>query len=218
MKWSLRRLKTLSLKTAKGSQPCERMVRLVPMRWLVDEWQWPYAGALASVFLLALLPLVWDAEGAALALVYVQLPVYMLHQLEEHAGDRFRTYLNRVVAGGREALTPVATFWINVVGVWALDLVALYLARYVELALGLIAVYLTAVNAVVHVATALARREYNPGLLTAVFLFVPLSAWAAVEVSSASGASWGFEALGLGVAVAGHAAILVGLRVRLARI
>jgi len=27
------------------------------VRWLVDEWQWPYAGALVAVFLLGVLPL-----------------------------------------------------------------------------------------------------------------------------------------------------------------
>ena len=40
------------------------------MRWLVDEWQWPYAGALVAIFLLAVLPLWWDATDTALALVY----------------------------------------------------------------------------------------------------------------------------------------------------
>lgn len=84
------------------------------MRWLVDEWQWPYAGALVAVFLLALLPLWWDATDTALALVYAALPLYMLHQLEEHAGDRFRLAITpgspagvrRSPAPPRSGLTP----------------------------------------------------------------------------------------------------------------
>src|SRR5215813_14043384 len=97
-------------------------------RWLVCDWQWPAAAVFAGVFLLTLVPLFAGLAGAALTLVYVQLPVYLLHQGEEHIGDRFRLYVNRAVGGGREALTPAATFWINSLGVWVYNLVFLYLA------------------------------------------------------------------------------------------
>ncbi len=70
--------------------------------------------------------------GLAIALIYVQLPIYMLHQLEEHAGDRFRTFTNTVIGHGKEVLSPNATFVINSLGVWVFDLVALYLAVFVS--------------------------------------------------------------------------------------
>jgi hypothetical protein len=176
--------------------------------WLVDRWEWPYAAAFAGVVLLALAPLWWDAYGAALGLVYLQLPVYMLHQLEEHRGDAFRRFVNERIGGGREVLTRPATFVINSAGVWGIDIVAIYLAYEVDLALGLIAIYLTLVNAIVHIAAAGVTRAYNPGLYTAIALFVPVSIWGAVEVSDASGASVGDQLLALAVAVAVHAAIV----------
>src|SRR5436309_3508105 len=131
-------------------------------RWLVQQWQWPAASLFAGYLLLPLAPLWFSAAGLALGVVYLQLPVYMLHQWEEHTGDRFRAYVNQHLAGGREALTPSTTFWINSLGVWAVDLLALYLASFVQLSLGLIAVYLPLVNALAHVAAAIAWRQYNP--------------------------------------------------------
>jgi hypothetical protein len=188
------------------------------MGWLVREWQWPAASLFAACFLLLLVPVWLRVAGLALALVYLQLPVYMLHQWEEHAGDRFRQYVNQRMAGGREALTPTATFWINALGVWAVDLVSLSLASFLDLSLGLIAVYLTLVNALVHVVGAAARREYNPGLWTALGLFLPLGGWGLYEVVAASGATWVGHAIGIGAAVAGHAAIVVYIVRRLARL
>jgi hypothetical protein len=85
----------------------------VASRWLVEDWQWPYAAAFAACFLLALLPIVWSEAGVAGMLIYAQLPFYMLHQLEEHAGDRFRLYVNQRLADGREALGRRATFLVN---------------------------------------------------------------------------------------------------------
>ena len=72
--------------------------------WLVGEWQWPYAALFTGCALLALAPLWFHFAGGPLGWVHLQLPIYMLHQGEEHAGDRFRLHANRVVAGGREKL------------------------------------------------------------------------------------------------------------------
>lgn len=184
------------------------------LRWLVGEWQWPYAAAFAACFLLALAPLVWSAVGAAGALVYLQLPAYMLHQLEEHGQDRFRRYVNEELGGGRELLTPLITFAINLLGVWALMLCAFALAYYVDAALGLIAVYLTAVNALVHTGVAAATRAYNPGLATALGLFLPLSLVAAVAVARDFEVSAGAQLLAVAVAVVGHAAIVAFIAAR----
>jgi hypothetical protein len=184
--------------------------------WLVRDWQWPAAALFAAVFLLAMAPLVAGSAGIALALVFVQLPIYLLHQGEEHVGDRFRRYVNQVIAGGRELLTPGITFWINFLAVWVVDLAALYLAWAVDLAAGLVAGYLALVNGMVHIAQAVARREYNPGLGSAVALFLPLGGWCVWEAGAGSG-PWA-HAIGLGVAVGGHAVIVACLAARLARL
>ena len=184
--------------------------------WLVREWQWPTAALFAGVMLLAVLPPVAFFAGTAVALVFAQLPIYMLHQYEEHAGDRFRRYINATLGGGREALTPGATFWINSLGVWAVDVLALYLAWLVAPSAGLVAGYLPLVNALAHIGPTLARREYNPGLVTAVVLFLPAGGWCVYETGSGDG-FWP-HAAGLAGAIAIHAAIVGYVVRRLARL
>lgn len=185
------------------------------MHWLIKEW--PYAALFAAVFLLLLLPFI-GALGLALTLVYLQLPLYMLHQFEEHDQDRFRKFANQTFAEGKDALTPVAVFVINSAGVWGIDLLALYLAFYVDLALGLVAIYLPVVNAVTHIVAALVLRRYNPGLWTALVLFLPIGLWALIVVSAASDATWMEQGMALGVAILVHAGIMGYVKARVQKL
>ena len=187
----------------------------IVMEWLVGRWQWPAACLFAGCVLLMVTPVWAYAAGTALALVALQLPIYMIHEFEEHTGDRFRLYMNRVIGGGREVLTPGPTFWINAVGVWGLELVALYLAAFVDLSLGLVAFYLPLVNAATHIREAAVRREYNPGLCTAIILFLPLAGWGLYAVSIASAATWLEHIASAAVAVGVHAAIIAYIVVRI---
>jgi hypothetical protein len=150
-------------------------------------------------------------------LIYVQLPAYMLHQLEEHGGDRFRLYVNERLLAGRPGLGRGATFAINLLGVWMLILTSVLLAYYVDPGLGLIGVYLTGVNAVVHLLVAAVRREYNPGLGTAAGVFVPLTVWSAIAINDHYDISVGTNLFALGVAVLGHVAIVAAIAAHLAR-
>ena len=184
------------------------------MAWLVKEWHWPAASIFAACFLLLLAPLWGSMAGMGLAIVYLQMPLYMFHQGEEHIGDRFRLYINRRVGKGREALTPIATFWINALSVWGLNLAALYLATFVDLSFGLAGVYLTLINGIGHIGQALAFREYNPGLWTSLVLFVPVGAWGLYELGPL--VTWKAHVLGIAVAVAVQAAI-IGYILRRAR-
>lgn len=184
--------------------------------WLVREWQWPAATLFSSVFLFALTPLLASSAGADMALIFIQLPVYMLHQWEEHTGDRFRKYINRTLGRGREALTPAATFWINSIGVWGIDLAALYLAWTLGPNAGLVAAYLAVVNAFAHVMTTLIRREYNPGVVTALLLFLPVGGWCVIKVGADAG--WQEHLLGLATAIGVHAGIMIYVAHRLSKL
>lgn len=183
--------------------------------WLVTKWNWPGAAALAGVILLLVSPVVWSLGGAEIFWVFLMLPIYMLHQLEEHAGDRFRIFATEVVGHGVEVLSRRAVWVINSAGVWGVDLVALYLAVFVNPGWGLVAMYLPLVNAIAHVAQGIALRRYNPGLVSAVVLFIPLAGWGLAVVSRGSEAGWAAQAVGLGTAVVIHAAIIVHVKRRL---
>lgn len=190
------------------------MIRL-PKAQLWFDANWVYAGLVAAILLLALAPVLATALDLALFAVYLHLPVYMLHQVEEHVRDRFRRFFNRWIGLGTEVLTPGAVVLINVPGVWGVTLVALYLAAFVEIGLGLIATYLVLVNALTHVGAAIAFRRYNPGLGTAVLLFLPFGAWALWAIDAQPGVGWTDHAIGLGIAIAIHAGIMVWVRSRL---
>ncbi len=169
---------------------------------------WVYGGFLSGLLLLALLPEFARNWSSALLAVFLQLPVYMLHQYEEHDNDRFRVFVNQKMSGGREVLSHQAVFLINVPGVWGVIAAAFYLASAIGIGYGLIAVYLTLVNAAAHLGAAVALRSYNPGLATAAFFFLPAGVFGLREIQRASGVGWDHHLLGLLVAIGIHVAIV----------
>lgn len=175
---------------------------------------WVYGGFAAGILLLLLTPLFARGWSAALTATYLCLPIYMIHQYEEHDRDRFRAFINANIGGDADVLTPGVVFLVNVPGVWGVIAVSLWLAAAANPGFGLIAAYLVLVNGVVHILPALGMRRYNPGLVTAIVLFVPVGgycAWAAIE---AGAGTMGYEVLGVGTAIAIHAALVVHVLAR----
>ncbi len=182
----------------------------VAMRGVLDRLfrNWVYGGFLAGLLLLALTALLAQDWPVWLTAVWIMLPLYMLHQYEEHDNDRFRLFVNRQIAGGREALSPAAVFLINIPGVWGVILVSFALAWNVRPGLGLIAIYLVLVNAVAHVVAAILMRRYNPGLITALVLFLPVGGLA-LWILQATNPSSKDHAIGLGVSLGIHVAMFL---------
>jgi hypothetical protein len=118
-----------------------------------------------------------------------------------------------MVGRGEEVLTPAAVFIINIGAVWVLDVVVIYLAWGVDVGLGLIAVYLMLINALVHIASAIHSRSYNPGLVTAVVLFLPFGGYAWWRIEASAAPTIAEHIIGLAVGTAVHA-IIVGYALR----
>ncbi|HEY6369229.1 MAG TPA: hypothetical protein VIX37_01505 [Candidatus Sulfotelmatobacter sp.] len=110
---------------------------------------WVYGGFLAGPLLLLLAPVLVDSGSAPLLATFLCLPVYMVHQYEEHDNDRFRQFVNQRIGKG-EVLSPLAVFIINVPGVWGIVGISLALAATVGVGFDLITVYVIVVNGVVH--------------------------------------------------------------------
>ncbi len=115
---------------------------------------WVYGGFLAGLVLLVLTPLFPAGPNGATTLVALALPVYMIHQYEEHDADRFRRFVNLRLGGGHEILTLADVFWINIVGVWALLAADLWLTARVSPGWGVFAAYFLIANAALHIAQA----------------------------------------------------------------
>lgn len=167
---------------------------------------WVYGGALAAPVLIALTPVVAAAAPASVVLVYLGLPIYMLHQLEEHDADRFRRFFNAILRPHHRGLTVGDVFVINIVGVWATFVAAILAAAFVDPGWGLLITYALVVNGLIHVAAAVRFRRYNPGLVTAVALFLPVGALQFIFLAEASALQ---HAISLLIVIAVHAAIIV---------
>ncbi|MFT3732246.1 MAG: HXXEE domain-containing protein [Hyphomicrobium sp.] len=169
--------------------------------WLQAHW---VAGAVFMSFaLLLLVPVGIGGGSEALLLIFLASPVYMLHQVEEHTGDRFRAYINGTVFGGVQALSVADVLWINLPGVWGLNFAALYAAHFIDVGWGVAAGYLILLNGIAHIGMAIRFREYNPGLVTGVLLFVPFGLALILLVP----ATYLQNAVGFAIALAVHAAI-----------
>jgi hypothetical protein len=176
---------------------------------------WVYGGSLAGVMLLGLAPTLTRDWPAADVLIFLTLPVYMVHQYEEHDADRFRHYMNLTMAGGRDAMTPLAVFVINIFGVWLPLAACIAVTRSFGSGFGAFAGWLIIVNALLHVISALREKAYNPGLVTAVCLFLPLGiALLAALWDQATNLELG---AGLVLAIALHAAIMIYMKRRIAQ-
>jgi hypothetical protein len=179
---------------------------------------WVYGGFLAGILLLLLAPVIVRSWPPALVATFLCLPAYMLHQYEEHDKDRFRLMVNRTLGGGQEVLSRGAVFVINIPGVWGILGVVIVLAVTVNAGYGLISAYLVIVNAVAHIGQALRCREYNPGLITSILVFLPLGACTIVEVQRSGNGTLAMHLTGLFVALAIHAAIVAHVRFRLSHL
>jgi hypothetical protein len=175
---------------------------------------WVYGGFLAALMLLALTPVLASGWSLALLLIWLQLPIYMLHQYEEHDDDRFRRVINALIGGGKEVLSRFDTFVINIAGVWGVDTIAFLLAARVHIGFGLIAVYLSLVNSVGHCLQAIAMRSYNPGLATSILLFMPLGFITLWVLAGTDEITLTDHLVGLAVALLIHAGIIVRVLTR----
>lgn len=175
--------------------------------WFVSHWM--HAAVPLAVVLLVLSPFIYAGTGWFGLLVYLTLPIYMLHQYEEHAEGQFARYVNGIIAQGRLLMTESAVLWINIVLVWALTLAVLYLTHYVNLAFGLVAAYMLLLNGGGHILMAVGRREYNPGAWSSLLLFVPFSTFMLWQYTQAGVATLPDHLLAIVAVILAHAAIIL---------
>ncbi|MEM6613221.1 MAG: HXXEE domain-containing protein [Cyanobacteria bacterium P01_C01_bin.72] len=115
------------------------------------------------------------------------LVVYILHQFEEHwfdlFGEQYAFYseMNQLllkVLNTRDftlmPLTPESIFIINTSLVWLVGILAIWRSPE-HLFSSLAMAGITLVNGMSHIVLGIAQQSYNPGLLTAIVLFLPVA-------------------------------------------
>ncbi len=154
---------------------------------------WPWVGLILAVVLLALLSFTDRLRGDRKLdrwrdlqwLAWLFLPVYMLHQFEEHGIDllgrayAFRASMCGIFGYATPEGCPIPEAFltaVNLAVVWAAGLLAALWGRKRPLLIP--ATYgILFINGVTHISPAILRQRYNPGVLTAVILFFPLGVW-----------------------------------------
>lgn len=150
---------------------------------------WPWLGAVAALILLYLLLGTTKLQGDASAvrwrdrswLAWAAVFAYLAHNIEEYGVDalgrhyEFPIQMGEIFAGA-DASPPNAFYLaVNLSIVWlALPLAALLAKRHPLV--GLAGYSVMAINLLTHVG-AFVVVGYNPGLMTAVLLFLPLTIW-----------------------------------------
>lgn len=155
--------------------------------------------------LLMLAPVMSSSVSAPTLFAYLSLPAYLVHQYEEHDDGRFGRFINGLVPAGKRGLSQSDIFWINFAGVWLVITLSILLSHFVAPGFSLIAAWLLLFNAALHMLQAVLLRRYNPGLISAVIVFVPLGLLMLFAVPTAT---LGLQAICLGLVILLHAGIL----------
>lgn len=178
--------------------------------WLVRDTTWSRIGLALAAGLVAAAPRVRRRAGDVASLAYLQLPAYMLHQYEEHGHGAFKREMNALLPPRVGRLTDGNIFLSNILGVWGVDIAATVAATRTPAA-ALLAPYLSVVNAGLHIGSALGTRRYNPGLWTALALFLPLGIASIRAIGRETRASARAHGLCLAAAIALHLLVVLGV-------
>lgn len=146
---------------------------------------WMIMGLGAALFLLIMIIEELDKQNKPI--YWLALVIYLLHQFEEHGIDLLgRNYffiesINIRLSSHVGCLSqnlcpfnPESILYVNTLLVWLPMLLAISFGKRFKF-VGHCAVSIILANALVHIFPAIADFNYNPGLFTAITLFVPFS-------------------------------------------
>ncbi len=143
---------------------------------------WSHAGILIAIYVTLVLLCMAPHLDLFTLLVWLQFPVYLIHEFEEHAyPGGFKQFVNRGIFHVYDQDIPLndeRIFWINILAVWFLFPLTAIAAQFIHPALGLLTPCFSLINASLHILSGMVKRSYNPGLLASIFLNYPLGIYA----------------------------------------
>jgi len=148
--------------------------------WLYKNWA--KLSVLLAIAITLLVIYFIKLENIVLFLIWIQIPIYLLHQFEEHARNGFKNYINKKVFQVQEGEYPLNDkniFWINIPIIWILMPIFAGLSS-VNIMFGLWIPYFAVFNSLSHVIFSIRNREYNPGLIVSLILGIPVGIYALI--------------------------------------
>jgi hypothetical protein len=148
------------------------------INWLYKNWA--RLCIILSIIVVVIILLVVKTNNILLFLIWIQIPIYLLHQFEEHSWPGgFKKFVNTEifhVEVGEYPLNDTNIFWINVPIIWVLMPIFASLS-YINLFFGLWIPYFAVFNSLTHVIGAVVKRKYNPGLFVSLVLGIPVAVY-----------------------------------------
>jgi len=146
-----------------------------PYSWLVEHW--PKTTIFLAIYTFVLLYLYLFDESLLLFLLWLQTPIYWLHQFEEYIyPGGFAAFFNHKLLGSRKndwPLTKTFSFWINIPIIFVAFPLSAIMAGSLGLGWGIWTVYFSILNALSHVGMFF-RFGYNPGFAVSLLLNIPV--------------------------------------------
>ena len=148
------------------------------INWMYKNWA--KICIILSVVVTLIIFSVVKTSDVLLFLIWIQIPIYLLHQFEEHSWPGgFKKFFNKEifhVEDGEYPLNDTNIFWINVPIIWILMPIFAALS-YINLFFGLWIPYFAVFNSLTHVIAAIIKRKYNPGLFISLILGIPVATY-----------------------------------------
>jgi len=146
------------------------------MKWLYKNWA--KLCIILSIIVTIISLLYIKTDNIILFLIWIQIPIYLLHQFEEHSWPGgFKRFVNKEIFNvekGEYPLNDIIIFWINVPIIWIL-MPTFAALSFINLLFGLWIPIFALFNSLTHVIGAIVKRKYNPGLFMSVVFGIPVA-------------------------------------------
>ncbi|PTD93344.1 hypothetical protein C9439_08000 [archaeon SCG-AAA382B04] len=173
------------------------------LAWL--EQHWPISTPFLALYLTIVLVLFVLNKNFALFLIWIQIPLYWLHQFEEYIyPGGFMEYFNiKVLSSNRKdwPITKKDTFWINIPITFIGFPVSAILAGLIDISIGIWTAYFSIINALSHLGMFF-RGGYNPGLVASVSLNIPVGVYTIYYFATSQLISLNSHIIGVSIAIA----------------
>lgn len=161
---------------------------------MVDLYKnWAYMGPFIAFYVVLVLLCNMDSMSSLTFWVWLQFPIYLMHEFEEHAfPGKFKIFVNKEIFRASEnvPLSEKRVFWINIIAVWIVFPICAVLSQLINSCYGIYIVYFALLNGLSHIFVSLIKQKYNPGLFVSIFLSCP-GALYTLWIAHKSGV-WGF--------------------------
>ncbi len=187
------------------------------MQWLYHNWA--KTTLILAVYVSLMLFCFHQSMSLVLLLIWLQFPLYLVHEFEEHVyPGHFKEYINHALFKREDnfPLNDVNIFWINILAIWLLYPLACTGSSLSQLGFGVLLPIFSLFNATLHIIVAIIKKQYNPGLLTSIVLLYPFSIYTLVMMANAQLLNTATLTYAIVIAIAVHD-VLVGyakLRIR----